>query len=534
MVAKNGPLQSDKLRLSGAQASHAQFIESSAEAAAVRRAAIELQAVGVLALAGVFSVLIYVLAFVRPYGLLQYWQQPLLDLQKLAKWLPDGRWELAVALAAQGSLYFVGWQAARRVRSRAGWAVVLGVAVAMGAVLLFLLPFDAADIFDNIMHGRILGLYHQNPFLSVGAQYAGDPFLPYMAWPFAPSAYGPFWEVLAGLTARLAGNGILANVFAFKLLGAFFLAASVGLVAAILRQTAPQRALAGVLLLAWNPVILYETIGHGHNDIVMVFWVLAAARGLLNRRYTLAILALVAGALVKFIPILFLPAAGLIALRDLADNRARLRFLGITAAATAILVVLAYGPFWQGLQTLTIDRRETMLTTSLPAFVWALLQGAGQVGPGNAGTAAKLISEAAAGLTALYALWEGVRAWRDRSWLSFSRSALHVSLFYLLVTCVWYQNWYTVWPLALVALFPPGYELALGQIVGFGGLAKPLVFAPAFLWRKPFPTQVWRELRLGPAVLSVSWVAGLYVTFVAWRTHRGAHATVPLPRRWGS
>jgi hypothetical protein len=64
-------------------------------------------------------------------------------------------------------------------------------------------------------------------------------------------------EALAGIAARLVGDGVLANVLAFKLLGGFFWADSVGLVALILRQVAPQPVLAGVILLAWNPVILY-------------------------------------------------------------------------------------------------------------------------------------------------------------------------------------------------------------------------------------------------------------------------------------
>ena len=76
----------------------------------------------------------------------------------------------------------------------------------------------------------------------------------------------------------------------------------------------PPRALAGTLLLAWNPLILYETLGQGHNDVAMLFWVLACAWCLARRRYTLAVLALVAGALFKFVPLLLLPAAGLIAL----------------------------------------------------------------------------------------------------------------------------------------------------------------------------------------------------------------------------
>ncbi len=488
----------------------------------------EIPAAYVLALTAILMVLVYALAFVRPYGLLQYWNRPLLDLQRISKFLPNARWELAVAFLVQGLLYWLAWRAAQNARGRLPWAIVLGGAAAAGIVLLFLLPFDAADIFDNIVHGRILGIYGQNPFVAIGGNFPKDPFVPYMAWPWAPSAYGPFWEVLAALTARLAGNSVVANVLAFKLLCGVFLAASIGIVALILRKLAPERALAGTLLIAWNPIILYETLGHGHNDIVMVFWILAAVRAQLNRNYTTSIVALLAGMLVKFIPVLFLPAAGLLALRDLPGAKARLRFVLVTGLVSVVVVALAYGVFWHGTQTLTIDRRETMLTTSLPAWLWAWIL---HLRPGryDPNALAKTISQGAAVLTALFALLEGVRAWRDRSWLSLTRSALHVTLFYLLVTCIWFQNWYAVWPLGLAALLPVGYELAVAQIVGFGTLSKPLIAAPWLLWRTPFPDQVWRELRLGPAVLAIPWLATLYALFAALLGVGGA--SLPSPKQ---
>ena len=81
-----------------------------------------------------------------------------------------------------------------------------------------------------------------------------------------------------------------------------------------------------------------------------------------------------AGALVKFVPLLMLPAAGLIALRELQNARARLRFLVVTTFSALLLFVLAYGPFWYGIETLGIERRTRLFTASLPAVMYALLQ----------------------------------------------------------------------------------------------------------------------------------------------------------------
>ena len=164
-------------------------------------------------------------------------------------------------------------------------------------------------------------------------------------------------------------------------------------------------ALAGVLLLAWNPVVLYEAWGNGHNDIIMVLWVLLAVWAMLEKRYPLVVLALVMGALVKFIPVLLLPAAVLIAWRQLPDMRSRLRYLLASADGGALLVLLAYWPLWQGPQVLSFTRRLDLFTTSLPAVIYQL-----SIPRLGEARAASLISDIALILTFAFVLWQGWRA----------------------------------------------------------------------------------------------------------------------------
>jgi len=164
-------------------------------------------------------------------------------------------------------------------------------------------------------------------------------------------------------------------------------------------------ALAGVLLLAWNSVVLYEAWGNGHNDIIMVLWVLLAVWAMLEKRYPLVVLALVMGALVKFIPVLLLPAAVLIAWRQLPDMRSRLRYLLASAAGGALLVLLAYWPLWQGPQVLSFTRRLDLFTTSLPAVIYQL-----SIPRLGEARAASLISDIALILTFAFVLWQGWRA----------------------------------------------------------------------------------------------------------------------------
>ncbi len=459
------------------------------------------------------SLAIYVWAFAGPYYLLDWYQRPRLTLRHFTQTDSSAQWWLVWAFLMQGGLYWLGWRLALQVRGRAAWMIVLGGAAAFCAVLLWMYPLDAADIFDNIMHGRILGIYGANPFRDTPQMFSADPFLPYAAWKRTPSAYGPVWEALAGGVARLAGDGLVANVLAFKLLGGFFLLLALGLVYVILQRLAPERALAGVVLLAWNPVVLYETIANGHNDIAMAVWILAAAWAVLARRYTLAILALLVGVAVKLIPLLLLPIVVVIALRDLPTARARLRFLIVTALAGATFLIIAYGPLWYGFQGLGLYRRAYLFTSSLPATLYAGLNlglGLKNIGP--------QISMAAGALTALFVLWQSRRTWRDRSGLAFSQTAFNILMFYLLVTCMWFQQWYTIWPLALAAILPPGHSARLAVLFSFTALlAKHLIIGPLLFWATPRPSRFWLELRFGPAVMLLPWLYGL---LALWLTRR--------------
>ncbi len=470
-----------------------------------------------LSLIATASILIYWLAFTQPYPLLTLYNKPLLDLYKIARVDALAPQKLLMSFIGLAALYWLGWRVARQMEGRAAWVIVIAGALASGTILLYLFPFDAADIFDNIMHGRILGVHGANPFVVAARAFKSDPFYPYTGWKDYPSAYGPIWETLAGLTARLAGNNIIANVLAFKLLNGLFFFTSLGLVVAILKQVAPERMLAGAALFAWNPIILYETFGMGHNDIALVTWALAAVWAMTHRRYTLAVLALTIGTLIKFIPVLLLPAALLITIYQLPSLRARLRFILPTGLAAAALILIAYAPFWMGQDPLGFARRNALLTTSLPAVAYvALIPWLGE-------KTMTVVNLTAGGLTLMFALWQGWRAARTPDALSFIRASFNIFMFYLLTTCPWFQSWYAVWPLALAALLPPGHLARLGTLFGFAVLSKPLVFGPLFLWIRPLPPKMWRELWLGPTVLMIPWV---YALFIVWRNLRTRHETI--------
>ncbi len=100
---------------------------------------------------------------------------------------------------------------------------------------------------------------------------------------------------------------------------------------------------------------------------------------------------------------------------------------------------------------------------------------------------------------------QAARAWRDRSSLSFIRSAFYILMFYLLIGCLWFQQWYALWPLGFAALLSPGHSARLGALFSYNAQTKVLIFAPFFLWVTPLPPLSLRETWLGPLVMSLAW-----------------------------
>jgi hypothetical protein len=451
------------------------------------------------------SLAIYLLAFTLPANLLILYQRNSLVGGLLQQAGLYGFLRLTVAFISVGLLYVVGLRAAHQTSSKTAWMIVIGGTLTFIIMFLFMAPLDARDIYDNIFHGRILGVYRANPFRDLISSFPHDPFFQYPWWKNSPSAYGPLWETLAGITAWLAGDGIITNILAFKILPGIFHLTSIAVVVSFLRRIEPGRALSGALLLGWNPVVLYETWGNGHNDIAMIFWVLLAALLISQKQYSLGTLSLVAGALIKFIPVLLIPAAMLIGYHSLENLKSRFWFIVKTSLAAAFLIMIAYVPFWNGMATFSMGRRMQMFTTSIPAVMYRILKPA--LGWSEA---ARLVSLGALGLLAIFMLIQTFRAQKQESTKDFLQTAFNILAFYLLVTCLWFQPWYGIWLISLAPLLPVRSR-RFALVFGYWVLSKQLIFVPLIIpamSHKP-ETAIWLEPLLVLTVLGVPWVYAL-------------------------
>lgn len=159
---------------------------------------------------------------------------------------------------------------------RAKIALFLGLI----AVLLVMLGFSTTfslDAYAYVAFGRLLAVHGLDPYLTVLASGStlADPVLAQIATltntPLPNENYGPLWTLLAAGLAWLAqGGGLAENVVAQRIAGAVALVIAAIGVHRLVREAPAGERERRTALFALHPLVLYESAGAGHNDMLMV------------------------------------------------------------------------------------------------------------------------------------------------------------------------------------------------------------------------------------------------------------------------
>jgi hypothetical protein len=179
--------------------------------------------------------------------------------------------------AAWGAVYLTAYERRCVVPARIVWLTT----VACVALLLLSFPVGSKDVFGYAFFGKAWGLYGANPYLSTPADFPEDPWQPFLQvrWRSDPAVYGPLFLWQSRLVDVVAGERLWLAVWLHKGIAA---AALLGSLLVAWRLVPAVASGAGVpaswllLLLAWNPLLLFESAGGAHNDVVMVLLLLGA------------------------------------------------------------------------------------------------------------------------------------------------------------------------------------------------------------------------------------------------------------------
>jgi len=395
------------------------------------------------------------------------------------------------------------WQS-RPGRAVLGLPVILLAAGVFSLPLIFLPGMFSGDIYLYMFYGRIVSRYAENPLLVRPDVFQGDPHLLWVYWKWLPSAYGPVWLMFSGALSGIAGNALFANIFTYKVgaLGLHLL--TIAVVWSVLKRVRPELAAWGAIFYGWNPLVLLETVGSGHNDVMVALFVALSMGAAMYKRWPLAVFFLVGAAMVKLTALILLPALLLAWVLSQPDLRTRLRAASLGCAVSVLSIGVLYAPLWAGTAIVTNARlnpaSERYLNTPWE-YLLIRFGGAQYTEPEN--RISLFLDVARNALFAALFIYVTYRMLRGRTmsdtwlWLWFAYC----------VTLGWIWPWYFLLVIPVVAMQGPGRAAALGVGLTIGGMLFWMGWPDPPLPAAPWTYNYRAFTLLAPAVIIAAWPA---------------------------
>jgi hypothetical protein len=203
---------------------------------------------------------------------------------------------VAVASAAVAFAYLA-WHAWR---GRVGLRAVVVLAIVYHLALLLLPLLFSRDVYSYAYYGKIAATYHANPYVTTPADLPRDELAAFVGpkWFDTPAVYGPLWTQVSAFVVRVVGS-VEAQVAAFRALAIAASLGTVWVVARVARAVRPERAAFAVAAIGANPVVVFQSVASGHNDLAVALAVAGGFALVLARRHLPATAVLALGALVK-------------------------------------------------------------------------------------------------------------------------------------------------------------------------------------------------------------------------------------------
>jgi hypothetical protein len=411
-----------------------------------------------------------------------------------------------------------------------GTAAVVAPPLAFHATLFAMPGLYTTDMFSYVMYSHMAGVLQINPYLVAPNWFPEVRMLHWIhpLWHTAPSIYGPAWiDLTLPLARAVATSSDVDKVLAYKALVNVGHLLGVGCLAYVVHRVRPGRVLEAVALYAWNPLIVFEFGGNGHNDAVMVAVMLLGLALYVTSARWLGLVTVTISMLLKMTSLFLLPYYAMAWARE---QSSWLRFFGVGALAAAtvpVVVVAFYWPWWAGIETISPIvnwSQGPMFNNYVPdylAFYLAtrqLAEARGAIEPAAALAGWRDTIKNVARI--FFIVWCAVELWRVRGPLGIAGAGARVMLVFLLAVNTWVLPWYFTWPLALAIVV--GLESTTAKVLLGFSLSAPTVMYYHHFWH-PYMSDTTYLLYLAPVVIApVAWVSSFAVG--RWRARRRAPA----------
>lgn len=350
-------------------------------------------------------------------------------------------------------------------------AALIGGPVVVSLALSLAPPTLSIDVFSYLAEGYQVN-QGENPYRTPVLSVAATPYgreLEAHGWlpVHGISAYGPLWLRLEAAAQRGARD-VATQVRLLKVPVALSGILSAWLIWAILGVTAPGQQLFGTVLYLWNPLVILEFAGDGHNDAPMLMLLLLAVLLLVKNREASAAASALGTAFVKISALFAAGPLALLALRQPGDYFRRVVKMAIACALAAGVGALLYGDLWLGSESFAgIRVRATagMTPSTAGGLFWWLSRAYPEAWFARAVTAL---------LNGSLIAYAAFASWRVRDVPSALRACASISIA-MLVLGTAYWPWYVAMPVALCALSPVSVLPKAAFVLSlFGRFAAPV------------------------------------------------------------
>jgi hypothetical protein len=279
--------------------------------------------------------------------------------------------EVFIWLAVLPLLYLF-WRGYRVVRAPGGERharTVVWFAALFCVACALVYPFHSTDVFGYINRGWQQAHHGMNPYVYTVAEVPGwrtDPMI-WDHWIYNPNPYGFLFTLLARLLCTLGGGSWWATLLLFKAVNVGAYALTGWLVWSGARHLGHERPLLALYSFLWNPLVLLHHIANGHNDVLIGCVLALAAYAAVRGRDVWVLPALAAATMLKYAPVLLVPAALIYVYRKRGWRTAAAGcLLGALVAAAAAAPYLAD---WRQFRLEDIRDNATLIDNSLHSFL---------------------------------------------------------------------------------------------------------------------------------------------------------------------
>lgn len=254
---------------------------------------------------------------------------------------------------------------------------VFGIILLLGAVFAFTMVLSPVHLnemsrmmLSSDLYGRMVESYHLNPYLAPMTAVAHDPVQIILAQlndkqASSTSLVGPLWMDISILISLVSHSDLAQMVLGWRILAFCAHLLNIFLLWGLLSTQKPLYRIASTVLYAWNPLVLILGVSLVHSEILLLSFVLLSLLSLQRDATVLGWVFALLAALVSPVCLILLPLLLLYAFRRACLQGCGLLFfwsLGMMFV-TALIVFLAYIPYWQGWGV-------TGILTSLRSVFW--------------------------------------------------------------------------------------------------------------------------------------------------------------------